>query len=857
MVTATPIELPPGYVLVEPGTEDHTIVQDELKLLAAVQKSLAERQLADIVESEFEKELVSLRDQIADARLEDVAPLVAEMYRLQALGSRTGNGRSLPVDVNAPYFGHLRLKEGNKVRDVLVGNRGFMPAGAQGGFAIVDWRNAPVSRIYYRYEEGDDYEENFGGRPASGTVLVRRTVSIIEGELRRITWPEGSVAKRKDGSWVRTSHGEKPTLRGGQGIAARPGVAAQLERPKTRGKLGVVGDESLREDKHLQAITALIDKHQFDMITKPDSGIVILQGGAGSGKTTVALHRAAYLAFNAPQIFSPKKMAIVVKSPALTEYIARVLPSLGVEGTKCFTLGDWMEKTRKKVLPELKFGRIEEAPAAVARVKKHPAVLHLMERAVADEADAIGEELVERAASAPAKAAVKKQWSLHGKLALVPRMREMQKWLQSAQAQRAGLGPRDAADCQGVLRRAKSPAQDVMTMWGQVLTDGNALFEAIEARSPGMFARAEIDEVVRYVTLQAEELDVEDEDEDEADDEASEKAERAQRREREDAADALGVRRGGGLSSDDVGVTMGEEEEGEGGDDDALARGVGVDGRQVDDDSPRGKLDEHDDPLLLRLVQLKQGSLPLPGSQKTIQYEHLIVDEAQDLSPTDISVLRGVLTKRESMTLAGDTAQKLIFDNGFDDWKSLLKDLGISGVELEPLRISYRSTREVTQFSRAVLGPLADPVEPITPRSGSPVEHFNFGTTGEAMAFVAEALRSLVMRERRASCAVIARYAAQANTYYEGLRNAEVPSLRRVLGKEFSFEPGIDVVDVTQIKGLEYDYVLLVETNASTYPEQMEARHLLHIASTRAVHQLWVTSVGHASPLLPDLDGLL
>jgi DNA helicase II / ATP-dependent DNA helicase PcrA len=78
-----------------------------------------------------------------------------------------------------------------------------------------------------------------------------------------------------------------------------------------------------------------------------------------------------------------------------------------------------------------------------------------------------------------------------------------------------------------------------------------------------------------------------------------------------------------------------------------------------------------------------------------------------------------------------------------------------------------------------------------------------------------------------------------------------------VLGKEFSFEPGIDVVDVTQIKGLEYDYVLLVEVNASTYPEQMEARHLLHIASTRAVHQLWVTSVGHASPLLPDLDGLL
>jgi DNA helicase-2/ATP-dependent DNA helicase PcrA len=255
----------------------------------------------------------------------------------------------------------------------------------------------------------------------------------------------------------------------------------------------------------------------------------------------------------------------------------------------------------------------------------------------------------------------------------------------------------------------------------------------------------------------------------------------------------------------------------------------------------------------LRLVQLKQGSLPIPGSQKTISYEHLIVDEAQDLSPTDISVLRGVLTKRESMTLAGDTAQKLIFDNGFDDWKSLLKDLDIEGVELEPLRISYRSTREVTQFARAVLGPLVDPVEPVCPRTGAPVEQFAFGTTGEAMAFIAESLRSLMMREKKASIAVIARYSAQATLYYEGLRNAEVPSLRRIYGKEFSFMPGIDVVDVTQIKGLEYDYVVVVEVGQATFPDQVEARHLLHIAATRAVHQLWVTSVGSPSPLLPDV----
>jgi len=166
--------------------------------------------------------------------------------------------------------------------------------------------------------------------------------------------------------------------------------------------------------------------------------------------------------------------------------------------------------------------------------------------------------------------------------------------------------------------------------------------------------------------------------------------------------------------------------------------------------------------------------------------------------------------------------------------------------------VSYRSTRPIVEFSRHVLGPLADPEAPVVPRDGAPVEQFTFGSTGESLAFLGEALRSLVARERRANVAVVARYAAQAEIYHQGLQRAEVPSLRRVYGKEFSFQPGIDVVDVAQVKGLEYDYVVCVEVNQSSYPAVKEARHLLHIAATRAVHQLWVVSVAEPSPLLPD-----
>jgi DNA helicase-2/ATP-dependent DNA helicase PcrA len=118
--------------------------------------------------------------------------------------------------------------------------------------------------------------------------------------------------------------------------------------------------------------------------------------------------------------------------------------------------------------------------------------------------------------------------------------------------------------------------------------------------------------------------------------------------------------------------------------------------------------------------------------------------------------------------------------------------------------------------------------------------------------FLAEALRSLAVREPNASVALIARFPAQADAYHDALRRAEVPGLRRVSRQDFSFSAGIDVTDVAQVKGLEFDYVVLLDVTASSYPDSVEARHLLHIGATRAVHQLWLVAVGELSPLLPD-----
>ena len=86
------------------------------------------------------------------------------------------------------------------------------------------------------------------------------------------------------------------------------------------------------------------------------------------------------------------------------------------------------------------------------------------------------------------------------------------------------------------------------------------------------------------------------------------------------------------------------------------------------------------------------------------------------------------------------------------------------------------------------------------------------------------------------------------------LSRAEIPNLRRVKDQDFLFRAGIDVTDVRQVKGLEWDYVVLLDVNASSYGIDDESRHLLHIAATRAAHQLWLVASAEPSPLVSNWE---
>ena len=114
-------------------------------------------------------------------------------------------------------------------------------------------------------------------------------------------------------------------------------------------------------------------------------------------------------------------------------------------------------------------------------------------------------------------------------------------------------------------------------------------------------------------------------------------------------------------------------------------------------------------------------------------------------------------------------------------------------------------------------------------------------------------LSKLVLNEPLANIALIAPNAELAQVYAEGLQDAEVDDVRLVLSQNFSFSPGIDVVPVLDVKGLEFDYVVILEATAKYYSDTPHYRRLLHVAATRAVHQLWLTASSRKSPILPDV----
>lgn len=234
--------------------------------------------------------------------------------------------------------------------------------------------------------------------------------------------------------------------------------------------------------------------------------------------------------------------------------------------------------------------------------------------------------------------------------------------------------------------------------------------------------------------------------------------------------------------------------------------------------------------------------------------DHLVIDEAQDFTLAEIKKLVSVLKDKNQLTIAGDLGQKILEGRDFGTWQELLEKLGLKGVDVLNLSIAYRSTYQIYEIAEYVRDPsLADEDLKMTPRFGPEPLLTICHNFIEAVDMTRSWIEDVININQKVVGAVICRTPQEARLVYEALLKQNVHGIRFGDSQHFEFTPGITVTDVRQVKGLEFQCLLLFNPSEKKYPtNSAQDRNLLYVAVTRAVFKLDMICYEPASSILPE-----
>lgn len=198
--------------------------------------------------------------------------------------------RRLSKILDIPYFGRIGFrekKEGSEITPIYIGIHTFYDF-INKKCLIYDWR-APISSMFYDYELGEATYSSPSGE-VHGEISLKRQYRIRKGKMEYMI--ESSVTVHDD--------------------------ILQKEL-------------SSNADDKMKNIVTTIQREQNRIIRNEDATVLIIQGVAGSGKTSIALHRIAYLLYAQKGRISSKDILIVSPNKVFADYISNVLPELGEE----------------------------------------------------------------------------------------------------------------------------------------------------------------------------------------------------------------------------------------------------------------------------------------------------------------------------------------------------------------------------------------------------------------------------------------------------------------------------------------------------------------------------------------------
>ncbi len=709
---------------------------------------------------------------VADALAQGHAPRQARLERDILVAERSGLLAALNAVDGSLCFGRIDLASG---RTHHIGRIGLRADDDERTPVLIDWR-AGVARPFYL---------------ATGhTPMGLRRRRHIATEGRRVTGLHDEILDL--GDETRTGH-EDPT---GDAV-----LLAALNSART----GRMGD-----------IVRTIQADQDRIIRAPHRGVMVVEGGPGTGKTAVALHRAAFLLYEHRELLARRAVLIVGPNPAFLGYIGEVLPSLGETGVLLATVGELFPgvRTTRTDTPEAAAvkGRAEMADVLAEYVRDRqalpdPVITIEHDREILMLDDGLVNVARERTRAAKLPHNVARE---HFEGHILNTLTDML-------AERIGtdpydgsnlLDPSDVTQIRDELAENPEVWSAIDRLWPRITPQ--RLVADFLAAPEGYLSDEDAAAVRRPVTRHWTVSDVPLLDEaaellGEDDRLARERAELERQRQ---IAYAQGVL--------DVSYA---------------SRTFEFEDKEEDDPESSEVLSAHDIIDAERFAERheeedRRSAAERAAADRTWAFGHIIVDEAQELSPMAWRLLMRRSPTR-SMTLVGDPAQTSEA-GGVGSWEGILAPYVEDRWEHHRLGVNYRTPAEIMEVAAEVVRAAHPGFEPPSSVRATGVRPWA-RATADLPAATAEAVEELTPGEGRLAVIAPRELHRALAARLDGVTAGAEPDLTRQ----------VVLLDPRQAKGLEFDSVLVVEPGRYGTSD-------LYVALTRATQRLGVL---HTEPL--------
>jgi DNA helicase-2/ATP-dependent DNA helicase PcrA len=687
--------------------------------------------------------------------------------------------RNLETARSKPYFARVDFQEAGKSKtDRLYIGKMCLMRESDRELVIVDWR-APVANLYYEGRLGETGYLCPDGE-IRGEMFLKRQFSIDAGKLKEIF--DIDIATNDE---------------------------------FLQSYLGANADNRLKD------IVSTIQAEQNRIIRAGMETPLIVQGVAGSGKTTIALHRIAYLIYNYHN-FRPENFMIVAPNRLFLNYISEVLPELGVELVKQTTFEDLalelvgaklkIRDTDHKLVSFVK-PNLTEAEAKINELMEATAEFKssLLFKEILDEyAAGIEREIL------PGNAFQTGNWVVYSTQEIQNLYyRDYKHWpfYQRVDQLKKHFRKRLKEQKEAYIEKLQIRC--------------NLEITRIKMEKPDSEARQRL--IIQ--TIEKKEQQVE---------RVRSFAERGVKEYFEQIAPVKVLEYYKKFFADTAlfeRLTAGKVEP-----------MVGEFIRKSALKNLNAGWVEYED--LAPLIYLQHLCF---GWGERFKVKHMVIDEAQDFSLFQFYVLKTIV-RESTFTILGDLSQGIHSYRGVKDWRQLREKVFRTGpCELLMLEQSYRTTVEIMEAANGVIRHLRS-FEPLIAkpviRHGKTVELIGleiFEEVGRALAKKVGELK----RQAYQTIAIVCKTNEEAAEIDKYLKKGPVRATL-INGKEQEYHSGVVIVPSYLAKGLEFDVVLIANANRENYKEAELDIKLLYVAMTRPLHQLFIYYYGELSPLLSD-----